>query len=277
MPESFTSHAEVIATETNTGKVWQMVGANDTKDPQDPPEELVFTIHGIIMLCDLPPVTRPYGRFVSVKALQQRILLTGLNTPSFADALEGLAVMDNVLRLNVREDSVKPLASVVDGFTALDISNRYFTSRRFAQEDDHLPFSSDVDPNGILEGLRGHSMVHTSDNVVEYYHRVETNSGYRFNTIRPAQIKKGDIVEIQCTLTLIEFRANDRKQARTEYSTKLVLRSITLLDRTFSEKARLANVTMTKSPSLKRRIGHFEEEEKETQERIKRMAIDKET
>ncbi|KAK7019817.1 hypothetical protein VNI00_017906 [Paramarasmius palmivorus] len=215
-------------------------------------------------------------RFVSVKALQQRVLLTGLNTSTFTDALEGLAIMNNVLRLNVRDDNPKPLAVVVDGFTALDISNRYFTSRRFAQEDEHIPFSTDIDPNGILEGLRGHSMVHTSDNVVEYYQRVEANGVHRFNKIRPAQIKKGDIVEIQCTLTLVEFRVNDYKQARTEYNTKLVLRSITLLDRSFSEKMRLANTSMTKAPSIKRRIGHFDEEEQEAQDRIKRMAIDRE-
>ncbi|KAK7019645.1 hypothetical protein VNI00_018030 [Paramarasmius palmivorus] len=265
------SEIQIYSTRTASGQAWHLTNASNDLEIGD---EAVFTIQGIISQCDLPPVVRPYGKSVSPKHLRQRVLLTGLNTATFSHALEGLARVDNILRLNIRDDAPPRITALVQGYPALEITNRYFTSKRMASEEDHLSFANDIDPNGILEQLRGDSLVHTSDNAVQYFQRLTANGGQQFKAIKPAHIKKGDIAEIQFTISLVEVNAGKGKDSRQHYITKLVLRSITQLDRSFSDACRLRNGRNAPRPSLKRKIGHEDEEAKETQDRIKRMAVD---
>ncbi|KAK7032221.1 hypothetical protein VNI00_013395 [Paramarasmius palmivorus] len=197
-------------------------------------EEVVFTIHGIILQCDLPPIIRPFGKSTSPKHLQQRILLTGLGTPTFNQALDGLVRLDSLLRLNLR-DTPKELAQNIGGHPTLGITNRYFTSKRMANEEEHIGFNDSIDPKGILEAFRGDTLVHTTENKVFYYRKQTHLSGDGlFSKTQPANIKNGDIVEVQFTATLIESK-NRKISTKTNCITKLVLRSITLLDDTFSE------------------------------------------
>ncbi|KAK7021325.1 hypothetical protein VNI00_017427 [Paramarasmius palmivorus] len=261
--------------------VWRLKSAESAEGI---PEEVVFTIHGILVESDLPPVTRPFARHVvnllhieslSPRHAQQRITVTGLDTPAFNTAVHGLASVENFLRLNVRDESISQIGTTINGHHVIDISNRYFTGRRYADGTDREELSVEVDPNGFLAELQGEHFIHTSENRVEYYQRFTSPSGeHHFRKIAPVQIRNGDILEIQFTIVLIDKKIGKGRDMRQTFSVKYVLRSITLLNRTFSEHQRMTMLSTAKRLTLKRKVGHGDEEAKETQERMKRMAID---
>ncbi|KAK7049468.1 hypothetical protein VNI00_005499 [Paramarasmius palmivorus] len=255
------------------GTAWRI--ANTTGE-DTVEEEIVFTVHGIVFHCDLPPITRPFAKSTSPRHLQQKIVITGLGTPTFNKAVDGLTRIDSLLRLNIREGP-KSLATNIGGYPTLAIANRYFTSKKIANEDEHVPFTQDVDPKGILDAFRGDTLVHTSENEVWYYRKQTLPSGdHHFTKVQPANIKAGDIVEVQFTVTLVESAKKKTPSSKPNSFTKLILRSITLLDDTYSENARVAE-PLIPTPSrrtLKRKIGHDEEESMEAENRLKRMAID---
>ncbi|KAK7022002.1 hypothetical protein VNI00_017104 [Paramarasmius palmivorus] len=157
----------------------------------------------------------------------------------------------------------------------MEIGNRYFTSKRLALTEQHMPFSPSIDPKGFLEEMRGDSFLHTSENQVEYYERYMVNNEQKFKSVLPAFIKCGDLVEVQLTISLVDLVQGKNAIHGNQYITKLILRSVTLLDQTFTEKWQLANVMPQKQLSLKRKVGHDDEQSREAQERLKRMAIDK--
>ncbi|KAK7016390.1 hypothetical protein VNI00_018916 [Paramarasmius palmivorus] len=260
---------DLTTSDSVNGHTWHL-----TKQTHEelPPEEMVFTLHGIIMQCDLPPIIRPYGRFVSPKHVQQRVLLTGINTPMFADAIQGLARVDGVLRQAIREEHPRTLAGETEGYSTVEVANRYFTSKKVAREEHHVGFTKEVDPKGILDDLRGEAFVHTEDNVVEYYQRQVVNDDQRFRKIHPSRITKGDIVEVQLTVNLVELASGKGRNTNLQYITKLVLRSITLLDKAYSESIRMSKTPGTNRVTLKRKIGHTDEETRDAERRIKRMA-----
>ncbi|KAK7027424.1 hypothetical protein VNI00_015260 [Paramarasmius palmivorus] len=255
---------QITPSETSSERTWHLT--EQTHD--DTVEEMVFTVQGYILQCDLPPVVRPYSKSVAVKHVQQRILLTGFNSPAFTNAIEGLTRIVGHLRSSVREYKPFTVSGSTGGYQTLDVYNRYFTSKRFATDEQHISFSKDIDPNGILEELRGDSFVHTADNVVEYYQR--------FREVQPSRIKNGDLVEVQLTVSLVETCTGKGRLTNMRYVTKIALRSITLLDETFSENGPSTYHTPNNRQNLKRKIGHDEEMAQETQDRLKRMAIDAE-
>lgn len=61
--------------------------------------------------------------------------------------------------------------------TAIDLSNRYFSSVKKASTGKCVAFDKDVDPYGILTGLESAQHVHCENNVVEYYERIQKASG----------------------------------------------------------------------------------------------------
>ncbi|KAK7020586.1 hypothetical protein VNI00_017715 [Paramarasmius palmivorus] len=254
------------------GTAWRVTSATEDDSIE---EEVVFTVHGIVFQCDLPPIVQSYGKSTSPRHLQQKVVITGLGTPTFTKALNGLARIDSLLRLNIR-DTPKELATDLGGYPTLTIANRFFTSKKIAKEEEHVGFTDDIDPKGILEAFRGDTLVHTTENEVFYYRRNLLQTGeHHFSKIQPANIKAGDVIEVQFTVTLVES-TNKNTARKPNCITKLILRSITLLDDTFSENARLAQVLMPapNRRTLKRKVGHDEEESREAEHRLKRMAID---
>jgi len=67
--------------------------------------------------------------------------------------------------------------STYEGHKALDIHARYFTIRRHAPDEQNLAFGDGIDPSGILSELRGHDLIHTMDNKVEYLKRQDKDDG----------------------------------------------------------------------------------------------------
>jgi hypothetical protein len=169
---------------------WRICAVDETGAP----EEVVFTIQGIIVHCDLPPITKEYARCeaslpaatnqltdvtrtTTARTLQQRVTLSGLGTASFQTMSEGIVRLNGYLRSRLREDQTPAVVKYYRDHPAFEFSNRYFTSARFAEGLQVLPISKDVDPDGYLENMKGDNMVHTTDNLVEYYERTVNKTG----------------------------------------------------------------------------------------------------
>ena len=63
------------------------------------------------------------------------------------------------------------------GFTALELSNRYFTPKRDAPNMEHVPFDELVNPFGILEGMTNSGYTHGDENIVRYFAREMDKEG----------------------------------------------------------------------------------------------------
>lgn len=51
---------------------------------------------------------------------------------------------------------------------SIELSSRYFTEKKRAPNEEDIPFGPMVDPNNVLEELKGDHFVHGLDNYVEY-------------------------------------------------------------------------------------------------------------
>ena len=115
------------------------------------------------------------------KYLRQCISLTGLGTPTFEAAVEGILDIYSLFSSHVPRNRLKPstCCDTYGEFTSVETSNRYFTSiKDSGPMVEHIAFSNEIDPHGILANLATNSnYIHSDDNVVEYYERTTTETG----------------------------------------------------------------------------------------------------
>ncbi|KAF8068805.1 hypothetical protein FPV67DRAFT_1414586, partial [Lyophyllum atratum] len=160
--------------------------------------------------------------------LRQRISISGLGAASFEAAMQSASEVYGLFDREFVDGALESFAtSDRSGEDTLDASNRYFTSGRDALPDEGVPFSKDVDPKGILQAMTGEGYVHTEDNEVLYFHR-----RIRHEPLRPQAFRIGDIVEIQVSFIVVPMKGE-------RYKMMTVLRSIALIDGTFSNKVSL--------------------------------------
>ncbi|KAI0071317.1 hypothetical protein K474DRAFT_1578538, partial [Panus rudis PR-1116 ss-1] len=66
------------------------------------------------------------------------------------------------------------------GLQSLHFSNRYFTLPRYAEGEEPIPFSAEIDPKGILETIaKEKGYLHLEDNAVSFYEKVPGKNGKR--------------------------------------------------------------------------------------------------
>jgi hypothetical protein len=98
------------------------------------------------------------------------MMLTGLSSPKFEDAILSTRVIEDIFRQQVADGNMETwVPSTFQGHPSIDVGNRYFTPRQHALQDRHISFSPAVDPDNILSEAMGEDFVHTEDNRVEYY------------------------------------------------------------------------------------------------------------
>ena len=116
------------------------------------------------------------------KYLRQSISVTGLGIPEFEKNIKGLADIYSAFGRCVMVDKLAP-SGIVDEYNrhrSIEISNRYFTSRKEALAEECVPISTDIDPHGLLVQAAGNNYVHTEQNIVKYYMRTKENDSNRF-------------------------------------------------------------------------------------------------
>ncbi|TFK60824.1 hypothetical protein BDN72DRAFT_778922 [Pluteus cervinus] len=216
---------------TKTPASWRLVNQNKGNG-----EEIVFTIQGVIEHKSLPPIpgdrkSRPLTpfRIVSSKPhlLQQSVTLTGLGTESFESSIEALIKIHNVLSHEFPEGKLTAWQPATTGWTSgrgLTLTNRYFTNRSEGSGMQNVPFSTDVDPKGVLTKMLNNKLIHTKENEVKHYTRYsDLGNNFRYLKSKPQFFRVGDIVEIQFSLVVFQMRTE-------QYILKPMLYSIALLD-----------------------------------------------
>jgi hypothetical protein len=98
------------------------------------------------------------------------MMLTGLSSPKFKDAIQSICAIEDIFRRQVGDRSMEVwVPSAFQGHLSINVGNRYFTPRQHALQDHHISFSPAIDPDNILSEAMGEEFVHTEDNEVEYY------------------------------------------------------------------------------------------------------------
>ena len=174
-----------MATEGN--QCWKL-GFRETEDSEI--DEVVLRIQGIVCNRELPPVRGPFKVYVTFQLwqmayssnhmhnrqpnrrsyLRQSVMLTGLSSPKFNDAIMSMHAIEDLFRRQAIDGKMEVwIPSTFQGHPAIDVGNRYFTPRQHALQERHISFSSVIDPENILSEAMGNEYVHTEDNEVEYY------------------------------------------------------------------------------------------------------------
>jgi len=111
--------------------------------------------------------------------MRQSVMLTGLSSSKFNDALVSTRAIEDMFRQMIPTGTMDDWApSSFQGHMTIDISNRYFTPAHHAsQDDEQVPFSVTVDPDRILSMAMGNEFIHTEDNEVEYYEAQKNAKG----------------------------------------------------------------------------------------------------
>jgi hypothetical protein len=98
------------------------------------------------------------------------MMLTGLSSPKFDDAILSMHAIEDTFRRQAADGSMEAwVPSTFQGHPSIEVGNRYFTPRQYALQDRQISFSSAIDPDNILAESMGEEFVHTEDNEVEYY------------------------------------------------------------------------------------------------------------
>jgi hypothetical protein len=111
--------------------------------------------------------------------LRQGVSLTGLGTPLFDAAVNGVADIFSAFARCIAIDKLAPcnLLDTYDTYTSIDLCNRYFTPRKDAPTEEHVAFNSDIDPKGFLTLAAGNKYIHAEQNIVKYYNYTSKHVG----------------------------------------------------------------------------------------------------
>jgi hypothetical protein len=95
------------------------------------------------------------------------------------DAIDGIKEVHHLLSQNLDQDLVPelPLLTTFQGWPAIQLDNRYFTSRRIAPNERPVVLDPVIDPSGALRSLIDNDWAHLEENRVKYYERVNKQTG----------------------------------------------------------------------------------------------------
>ncbi|KAJ2914405.1 hypothetical protein MD484_g6005, partial [Candolleomyces efflorescens] len=199
-------------------------------------EEVVVRVPGILCFKTLPPVDRPLSANTirHVRNLRQYVRISGLGSDTFNEFEDIVKSVHKMFSDHKGPDSSIPLPvkSAFESHFALDLHARYLTDRRVAPNERHIPFTDDVDPIRVLEGLRGARFIHTAENEVQYLKKGYDNDNMvSYERLPPREFKEGDMVE--ASFSFIAYSLGENKG----YKLVLQLRSLALLSAEYRENS----------------------------------------
>lgn len=108
--------------------------------------------------------------------MRQSVMLTGLSSPMFDNAIASVKDIQDMFRRTVVNGGLEEWTpSHFQEHVSIDASNRYFTPRKYALQDQQIAFSTSVDSHNILSEAMGDQFVHLEENRVEYYEARKEN------------------------------------------------------------------------------------------------------
>ncbi|KAJ3886751.1 hypothetical protein GG344DRAFT_81388 [Lentinula edodes] len=153
------------------------------------------------------------------------------------------------------------------------MSNRIFTPKVEAPNMNPATVNPEMDENGFIERINATNgmFVYGEENIVVYREeRIDATGRRKTVRIPPQRLHVGDIVDV--AFSMVVFGRGSELKAR------LLLRNITLLDATHTqkwlkEKVKAQSLNIRMQPTLKRRL-EFEDAEEDARKRMKAMDIE---
>ncbi|KAI0039943.1 hypothetical protein FA95DRAFT_1471079, partial [Auriscalpium vulgare] len=190
--------------------------------------EAVFEVQGVLMDFDLPPVTDKDQIMPKPAWAKQSVKICGLGSQVFDSAIRGLRTLERRIASLYKVGALQEWSpSLVGEWPSLDFATRYVTPHTFAKGQLVVPFSKDVDPQGILSKTMASVGAHVEDNQVLYYEaQYNEKSKVAFQPVDPAVIRIGHIVQLQVAFTSVPLWGK-----KSQHRLACKLRSIAILDR----------------------------------------------
>ncbi|KAF6759696.1 hypothetical protein DFP72DRAFT_988566 [Ephemerocybe angulata] len=245
--------------------------------------ESVWHLQGVLTLINLPPFYsngRPRDN-IPIRCLRQGLRLHGLDTEAFERAFQAIMDIATLFERTVPTMNPPDFINRDEHGMFIDVSNRYFSTRRDYRGGEPAGFSLDVDPTGALAKMEDDNYYHGEENVVRYFERVvnKLTRSAKMVAVPPVTFKEGDVVELQLTFMLVPLKNSEWKLAP-------ILRCITLLDGQFAQKRirekfnlKTNKTAQIQKKGLKRRWGvdidhTYVEEEETTRAKLGRMEVE---
>ena len=111
-------------------------------------------------------------------------MITGLQSSTFSKIIPTIAKIHAVFSCAVGAERLEECQIIMSyrGMSALELSNRYFTSHKKMAEGSELVLSTDIDPYGYLVHVVGTTLCYTKENAVLYFERQGSNdNNYKFS------------------------------------------------------------------------------------------------
>ncbi|KAI0037821.1 hypothetical protein FA95DRAFT_1470331, partial [Auriscalpium vulgare] len=194
--------------------------------------EAVFEVQGVLIDFDLPPVTDKNQLMPKPAWAKQSVKICGLGSQVFDLSIRGIRTLERKIASLYKVGALQEWSpSVIGEWPSLDFATRYVTPHAFAKGQHAVPFSKDVDPQGILAKTTSSVGVHLEDNHVLYYEaQHDENNMVVYHPIDPAVIRIGQIVQLQVAFTSVPLWG---KKGQHQLACKL--RSLVILDRNVQE------------------------------------------
>ncbi|KAJ7087396.1 hypothetical protein C8R43DRAFT_1142335 [Mycena crocata] len=197
--------------------------------------EVCISMVGVLRSRLLPPVKKGAVRRGRERFTAQEAAIVGFNEDNF---IRGISKVQDIVRLIVYD---LPGTGEIDSDTWLETDNReglgpkvvsscrYFTSGHRIPAESKADFDKYVNPHEVLKKMQTEYMAHCYENEVSYMQLVND----KLETKDPAGFMEGDVVELG-------FSLQGFKKGADGGVVRLIMRSLTLLDRETSQKASLA-------------------------------------
>ena len=101
----------------------------------------------------------------------------GASSVTFSTAVESAQEIYAQFHQQFPEGKLEDWKTTYLGHETLDFSNRYFTPKRDTPDMEHISFTRDEDPHGILEEMCKPAYIHVEENVIGYYCRIVDKKG----------------------------------------------------------------------------------------------------
>ncbi|KAJ7587639.1 hypothetical protein C8J56DRAFT_1050881 [Mycena floridula] len=222
-------------------------------------EEVVLRFCGILASKHLPPIQNQVR--LPIKA-SQSIAITGLDSKQFENTIMCISeICEHFDRSFPDNAMARWMPNKLDNsnYDLVQVSNRYFTKKQDANPEDKIPISTEIDPHNYLTRAAGQELVHTADNIVDYFqiHEKELtdNIEIEYMALNPIQFRVGDVVEVQMSFAAIP-------NGKDKYRILLLLRGLTLLDSSISKQFQSTMAALKPVTTLVRKRAGYDEEDK---------------
>ncbi|KAK0207536.1 hypothetical protein IW262DRAFT_1281958, partial [Armillaria fumosa] len=192
--------------------------------------------------------------------LSQYVHISRMGSVEFENTIIALRGLQQLGEREFQEGKVEEWTQLtMQGQDTIKFSNQYFTPCSQSIEEDSVPFSMDVDPNGMLQRLASMQWIHAEDNKVRYYRGIVHGGKKRYIIAKPQTFRVGDIVEVQTSMVFVKDKRGQVKMKTILRAIAMVNCDITMVSKSFEQQM------------MKRKIG-FEEDkdEEEMEHRAKR-------